>query len=101
MFRPQNGHMPESADEFADQGLEERSPRDSVGGLSGVRLGCLRERANHADLGAQVLLIDWAGELDQQSAAALPDEGDPPDVVPADGAATETQASPGPERSFT
>ena len=61
MFRPQNGHMPESADEFADQGLEERSPRDSVGGLS---------------------------------AAALPDEGDPPDVVPASGAATETQGFP-------
>ena len=66
MFRPQNGHMPESADEFADQGLEERSPRDSVGGLS---------------------------------AAALPDEGDPPDVVPAGGAATETSASPGLRRA--
>jgi hypothetical protein len=48
-----------------------------------------------------VLLIDWAGELDQQSAAALPDEGDPPDVVPAGGAVTETQGFPGPERSST
>jgi hypothetical protein len=67
-------------------GLEDDSAGDAAGGLRAERLSCLCERIHRADLGAQMPLVDQAGELDQLRAAGLLDEVDDddlPDVVPA------------------
>src|SRR5260370_23768506 len=61
-------------------GLEDDSAGDAAGGLRAVRLGCLGERIHPADLGAQVALVDHAGELRQLSAGGLLDEEDRPDA---------------------
>src|SRR5229473_8707527 len=66
-------------------GLEDDPAGDAAGGLRAVRLGCSRERVYRADLGAEVPLVDQAGEFGQLSAAGLLDEDDLPDVVPAGG----------------
>src|SRR5215510_3911800 len=55
-------------------GLEDDPAGDAAGGLRAVRLGGLRERVHRADLGAQVPLVDQAGELGQLSAAGFLDE---------------------------
>jgi hypothetical protein len=55
-------------------GLENDPAGDAAGGLRGERLGCFRERVDRAELGAQVPVVDQAGEFDQLSAVGLLDE---------------------------
>src|SRR5260370_450225 len=66
-------------------GLEDDPAGDAAGGFRAVCRGCVRERVYRADLGAEVPLVDQAGEFGQLSAAGLLDEDDLPDVVPAGG----------------
>jgi hypothetical protein len=64
-------------------GLEDDPAGDAAGGLRGERLSCFGKRVHRADLGAQVSLVDQAGEFDQLSAVGLLDEDHLADVVPA------------------
>jgi len=65
--------------------LEDDPAGDAASGFRAVCLGCFGERVHRADLGAQVPLVDQAGEFGQLSAAGLLDEDDLTDVVPAGG----------------
>ena len=56
----------------AGSGLEDHPAGDAAGGLGAVRLDGLGERIHPADLGAQVALVDQAGELGQLSLAWPP-----------------------------
>src|SRR5262249_13090409 len=73
------------ADDGWGSGLEDHPAGDASSRLGAVRLDGLGERVHAADLGAQVALVDQAGELSQLNLLGLLDEEDLPDVVPVGG----------------